>query len=46
LSICEHFKWTLDNVRDLTAKDYLGIVSYLKKLGAEHKKSMRKAKRG
>ncbi len=44
LAICEHFKWTLDYIRNLDVKDYLGIVRYMKKLNMEQKRAMRKAK--
>jgi len=45
LGICDHFKWTLDYVRELKIKDYLGVIKYINKLGAEQKKAIRKAKR-
>ena len=32
-----YFKWTLENVRELTLFDYRQIIKYLKKLEAENK---------
>ncbi len=44
LSICDHFCWTLDDIRELTLKDYNGVIVYLKKVEAERKKADRKSK--
>jgi len=45
LAICDKFKWTLDDVRNLNVRDYMHVVKYLKKLEAENRKAQRKAKR-
>jgi len=44
LTICDHFKWTLEYLRTLTIVEYKHVLRYLKKLGDEQKKAMRKAK--
>ncbi|GAH98847.1 unnamed protein product, partial [marine sediment metagenome] len=33
-------------LRNLSVKDYLGVIKYMKRLEAENKKALRKAKRG
>ena len=45
LAICDHFKWTLDYLRNLKLKDYQIVIKYMKRLEAEHKKAMRKSRR-
>lgn len=45
LAICEQFHWTLEYLRSINIKDYLGIVSYMRKIEREQKKAMRKNKK-
>lgn len=45
LAICDYFHWTLDYLRNISVKDYFGVVSYMKKVEREQKKAYRKAKR-
>ena len=44
IAIADHFKWGLSDVKNLTIKEYNGVMEYLKKLKEEQKKSERKAK--
>ena len=42
--IADHFKWSLNDVRSLTYREYKGVTKYLKEIEKEHKKMERKAK--
>lgn len=44
LSICDQFKWNLKYLRNLNIKDYMYVVTYMKKLEAENKRAMRNIK--
>jgi len=44
-AICDHFKWKLEDVRNLTLREFSGLKLYLKKLDSERKKAERKSKR-
>ena len=44
LTICDHFKWSLDSVRELTINEYKMIEQYFKKLEREQKRQQRKMK--
>ena len=44
LIICDHFKWTLEDVKNLSLFEFKQVIKYLKKLEAENKKALRKSK--
>ena len=44
LIICDHFKWSLEDVRNLTVKEHIMVSKYFKKLERENKKASQKMK--
>ena len=44
LVICDHFKWSLKEVRELTIKEWMMIGKYFKKIERENKRASQKAK--
>lgn len=45
IAICDYFKWTLEDLSNLTLNEYRHVIKYMKKINSENKKAMRKAKR-
>lgn len=45
IAICDYFKWSLEDLRNLNFNEYRHVIKYMKKIESENKKSMRKAKR-
>ena len=43
-AICDHFKWSLKELRKLSLKEYIVLTAYFKKLERERKKIERKMK--
>lgn len=44
LAICDHFGWTLNDLRDLDLVEYYHAVRYIKKIVDSRKKAARKRK--
>jgi len=45
LAICDYFKWTFTDIRDLSLLEYHQVVEYLKKVNRENKKAANRAKK-
>jgi len=44
LSICDHFRWSLEDVRKLTLREYRGVGDYLKQVNKQNKRALNKSK--
>lgn len=43
-AICDYFKWTLNDVRNLTIKEFMGMQRYLNKVRSDQKKAESKVR--